>query len=43
MLATMSARAAGDETGFFGIRLGTPLAEVLAAQPNARIWQKTRS
>lgn len=37
------ARAERDETGFLGIELGTPLAEVLAAHPTARIWQKTKT
>lgn len=35
--------AAVDETGFLGIRLGTPLDAVLAEQPTARIWQKTKT
>jgi hypothetical protein len=43
IFAVEPARAAVDETGFLGIRLGTPLDEVLAAQPSARIWQKTKT
>ena len=41
--AAAPARAETDETGFFGITFGTPLADVLAAQPSARIWQKTKT
>lgn len=42
-LAGIPTWAAPDETGFFGITFGTPLEEVLAAQPTARIWQKTKT
>ncbi|MSO73911.1 MAG: hypothetical protein EXQ99_01990 [Alphaproteobacteria bacterium] len=43
MLAALPARAEPDETGFFGIRLGTPLEDVLATQPTAHIWQETKT
>ncbi len=43
VLWSASAHAEPDETGFFGIELGTPLNEVLAAQPTARIWQTTKT
>jgi hypothetical protein len=43
MLAGVPARAEPDELGFLGIRLGTPLEDVLAAQPTARVWQKTKT
>ncbi|MGD9536998.1 MAG: hypothetical protein AB7P52_04515 [Alphaproteobacteria bacterium] len=42
-LVAEPAEAAVDETGFLGIRLGTPLEDVLTAQPTARIWQKTKT
>ncbi len=47
MLASVAvaapSRAEPDETGFFGIEFGTPLVEVLAAQPTARVWQQTKT
>lgn len=43
IVAAAPVRAEPDETGFFGIAFGTPLEEVLAAQPTARIWQKTKT
>lgn len=35
--------AAEPVDAFVGVRVGTPLAEVLAAQPSARIWQQTKT
>jgi len=43
---TLAAPAAMGKEGvdaFIGVRVGTPLAEVLSAQPSARIWQQTKT